>query len=82
MAIRPYLVAGMLHPAHLLDIIRNFTLFQQSSGKNIKIVGRYQQFRDVQEAVRRLENGQQMIQLGSSGATKPTARRHPRKVSG
>jgi type I restriction enzyme R subunit len=60
------LVAGMLRPAHLLDIIRNFTLFQQSGGKNIKIVGRYQQFRAVQEAVRRLQNGQIRRQNGDN----------------
>lgn len=60
------LVAGMLRPALLLDIVRNFTLFQQSGGKNIKIVARYQQFRAVQEAVRRLQNGQTRIQHGES----------------
>jgi type I restriction enzyme, R subunit len=60
------LVAGMLRPAHLLDIVRNFTLFQQSGGKNIKIVARYQQFRAVQEAVRRLQNGQTRRQNGEN----------------
>jgi type I restriction enzyme R subunit len=60
------LVAGMLRPSHLLDIVRNFTLFQQSGGKNIKIVARYQQFRAVQEAVRRLQNGQTRLQDGEN----------------
>ena len=51
------LVAGMLRRSHLLDIIRHFTLYQQVSGKTVKIVGRYQQFRAVQYAVDRLQHG-------------------------
>ena len=45
------LVAGMLRPAHLLDLIRNFTVFQQVDGKTRKVVARYQQFRAVHKAV-------------------------------
>lgn len=60
------LVAGMLHPEHLLDIVRNFTLFHQSGGKTIKIVARYQQFRAVQQAIRRLQQGQTRQQHGES----------------
>lgn len=41
------LTAGMLRPAHLLDLIRNFTVFQQIDGKTRKIVARYQQFRAI-----------------------------------
>jgi len=51
------LVAGALRPMHLLDLVRNFILFQQSGGRTIKIAGRYQQFRAVQETVRRLQTG-------------------------
>ena len=58
------LVAGMLRPAHLLDIVRNFTLFQQVDGRTIKIVCRYQQFRAVQAAVRRLVTGKTRPQDG------------------
>lgn len=60
------LVAGMLRPAHLLDIVRNCTLFQQSVGQTIKIVARYQQFRAVQEAIHRLQHGQTRAQHGES----------------
>jgi type I restriction enzyme, R subunit len=49
------LVAGMLRPAHLLDIIRNFTLFTSSGPRRIKLVPRYQQFRAVHAAIRRLQ---------------------------
>jgi type I restriction enzyme R subunit len=51
------LVAGMLRPAHLLDIIRHFTVFQPVSGKTVKIAARYQQFRAVHAAVHRLLQG-------------------------
>lgn len=60
------LVAGMLRPTHLLDIVRNFTLFQQAEGRTIKIVTRYQQFRAVHEAIRRLMHGQTRSQHGES----------------
>jgi len=49
------LIAGALQREHLLDIVRNFTLFTQSGGQLIKIVPRYQQFRAVQKAVERLQ---------------------------
>ncbi len=52
------LIAGMLRPSHLLDIIRHFTLFREDDyGKVIKIVSRYQQFRAVNAAVNRLVTG-------------------------
>ena len=51
------LAAGMLRPAHLLDLIRNFTVFQQVDGKTRKIVARYQQFRAIQKSVAKLQEG-------------------------
>jgi len=51
------LVAGMLRPAHLLDILRNFILFTTDSGTLIKLCPRYQQFRAVQKAIDRLTHG-------------------------
>ena len=53
------LVAGMLDPGNLLDLIRTFTLFTvNEEGETIKMVGRYQQFRAVKLAVKRLVEGQ------------------------
>ncbi|MFK7693315.1 type I restriction endonuclease subunit R [Paenibacillus sp. HJGM_3] len=52
------LVAGMLDRDNLLDLIRTFTLFATNDkGETIKIVGRYQQFRAVKLAVKRLLEG-------------------------
>ncbi len=53
------LVAGMLDRDNLLDLIRTFTLFSTNDqGETIKIVGRYQQFRAVKLAVKRLLTGE------------------------
>src|SRR5690606_40212424 len=60
------LVAGMLRPAHLLDIIQHFTLFPQKSGRTVKVVARYQQFRAVQRAIERLRTGKTREQDGES----------------
>lgn len=52
------LVAGMLDRDNFLDIIRTFTLFSSNDkGEIIKVVGRYQQFRAVKLAVKRLLQG-------------------------
>lgn len=51
------LVAGMLRPGHLVDLVRNFTVFQQVDGKTRKVVARYQQFRAIHKAVARLHEG-------------------------
>ena len=52
------LAAGMLAPERLLDIVRHFTLFMATgSGRTVKAVGRYQQYRGVQRALRRLIEG-------------------------
>ena len=52
------LVAGMMDKDNLLDLIRTFTLFStDDKGQSIKIMGRYQQFRAVKLAVKRLLEG-------------------------
>ncbi len=51
------LVAGMLRPANLLDILRNFILFTVEDGTLIKLCPRYQQYRAVQKAMVRLSEG-------------------------
>jgi type I restriction enzyme R subunit len=58
------LVAGMLRPAHLLDIVRNFTLFMPIDGRTVKIACRYQQFRAVQRSIIRLTTGATRAQDG------------------
>lgn len=59
------LVAGMLAPQNLFDLIRIFTVFSTNSkGKTIKIVGRYQQFRAVKKMAARLLAGRTPLERG------------------
>jgi type I restriction enzyme R subunit len=52
------LVAGMLDRDNLLELIRTFTIFSTNDkGELIKVVARYQQFRAVKLAVKRLLAG-------------------------
>lgn len=58
------LVAGLLAPAHLLDVMKHFVLFMQVSGQTIKSVCRYQQYRAVNHAIARLDTGKTRLQHG------------------
>lgn len=58
------LIAGLLSPAHLLDVLRHFMLFMQIGGQTIKTVCRYQQYRAVNRAITRLKTGQTRHQHG------------------
>ena len=58
------LVAGMLRPANLLDLVRHCTVFSTIDSRTIKIVARYQQFRAVHLAVERLLTGKTKEQDG------------------
>lgn len=51
------LIAGLLSPAHLLDVVKNFLLFMQVGGQTIKSVCRYQQYRAVNRAIAKLKTG-------------------------
>ena len=51
------LVAGMLAPERLLDLVRHSTLFMQAGTRTVKIVARYQQYRAVRRALERLTGG-------------------------
>lgn len=51
------LVAGLLRPSHLLDVMRHFMLFMAADGQTVKSVCRYQQYRAVNRAIHRLRTG-------------------------
>lgn len=51
------LICGMLTPEHLLQLLRNFSVFRENDqGKKIKVVARYQQYRAVQKILERLRS--------------------------
>jgi type I restriction enzyme, R subunit len=60
------LVAGMLRKGHLLDIIRNFIVYDQVDGRQVKLICRYQQFRAVQKAIHRLTTGKTRKEHGDA----------------
>lgn len=60
------LIAGMLRKEHLLDIVRNFLIFDEREGKQEKIICRYQQFRAVYGAVHCLLTGQTKKEHGDT----------------
>jgi type I restriction enzyme R subunit len=60
------LVAGMLRPAHLLDLVRNFTIWDTDEGQLIKKVARYQQFRSVLATVGQLQTGRTRAETGDT----------------
>ena len=60
------LVAGMLAPERLLDLVRHFTLFMQAESRTVKVVARYQQYRAVHRALERLATGATRAQDGES----------------
>ncbi|RAO63425.1 Type I site-specific deoxyribonuclease [Micromonospora saelicesensis] len=60
------LVAGMLTPRNLLDIVRHFTLFREAGGRRIKLVARYQQYRAVGRGLQRLRTGKTRTMDGES----------------
>jgi type I restriction enzyme R subunit len=58
------LVAGVLEPANLLNIVHNFVTFMTTDeGVTVKVAPRYQQFRAVERTVHRLLHGK----LGHKG---------------
>ncbi|CAM5595159.1 hypothetical protein SVIOM74S_09843 [Streptomyces violarus] len=63
------LAAGVLRPAQLLDIVKNFVIFMDvatdgGGTRRVKIAPRYQQYRAVNRAVRRLLTGKTKQQDG------------------
>lgn len=48
------LLAGLLRPANLLDLLRNFVVFEPEGGRIVKKIARYQQFRAVNQAIDRV----------------------------
>jgi type I restriction enzyme, R subunit len=48
------LLAGLLAPANLLDLVRNFVMFETIDGRRIKKLARYQQFVAVGKTIERI----------------------------
>ena len=51
------LIVGLLSPAALLDILRDYVVYELDNGKLIKKLPRYQQYRAVTLAMTRVAGG-------------------------
>jgi type I restriction enzyme R subunit len=49
------LIAGMLSKSHLLDLSKNYTIYETENNRKIKKIAKHQQFRAVKKAVERLD---------------------------
>ncbi|MBT2663932.1 type I restriction endonuclease subunit R [Bacillus sp. ISL-4] len=58
------LTAGMLTKESLLDLIRNFIVYEPVEGRTIKKLARYQQFRAVNKAMNRILHAKDKTQRG------------------
>ncbi|MBM7490993.1 type I restriction enzyme R subunit [Micromonospora luteifusca] len=59
------LVAGVLDPVNLLNVVYNYVTFMTTDqGRTIKLAPRYQQFRAVEKAIKRLLGGKTRKQDG------------------
>ncbi|MGS2590590.1 type I restriction endonuclease subunit R [Streptomyces hebeiensis] len=58
------LVGGVLRPAHLLSLVRDFTTWTGQGGGTVKVIGRYQQFKAVHALSRRLRERSRAVAAG------------------
>ncbi|OYD07276.1 DEAD/DEAH box helicase [Paludifilum halophilum] len=58
------LTAGMLRKENLLDLVRNFIVFEAESGRRVKKLARYQQFRAVNKALERIRTARDPRERG------------------
>jgi hypothetical protein len=49
------LIAGMLSKSHLLDLLKNYVIYEVINNKEIKKIAKHQQFRVVSKSVSRLK---------------------------
>ena len=58
------LIVGLLSPATLLDILRDFVIFEPERGRLVKKLPRYQQYRTVRAALARILEGRRPQERG------------------
>ena len=73
------LLYGLLEPRNLLDIVRNFVVFEVEGGRAIRKLTRYRQFIAVNEAMKRISNATKPRERGGivSGTLRGPGRASP-----
>ena len=63
-SVQDIMIAGMLKKETLLNMLKNFVLYEIDGGKKIKKVAKHQQFRLVSKAVERVKQGKKIEDKG------------------
>lgn len=58
------LLAGILEPSSLLDMVKNFVIYEVENNKRIKKVAKHQQYRVVSECIQRVEKVEEVTDKG------------------
>ena len=58
------LLYGLLEPRNLLDIVRNFVVFEVEGGRTVRKLARYKQFIAVDKAMRRIDRAREPCSRG------------------
>ena len=58
------LIIGLLSPATLLDVLRDYVVYEPERGRVVKKVPRYQQYRAVRAALQRMLEGERPAERG------------------
>ena len=58
------LLVGVLEPRNLLDVVRNFVVFEVDGGRTVRKLTRYKQFIAVSEAMRRIRTARKPSERG------------------
>ena len=58
------LLYGLLEPRNLLDVVRNFVVFEVEGGRTVRKLTRYKQFTAVNEALRRIRTARRPSERG------------------
>ena len=52
------LIAGMLDQSHLLDLLKNYVLYQTINNKQVKIIAKHQQYRAVAKCIEKIKTAE------------------------
>jgi type I restriction enzyme R subunit len=58
------LIAGMISKSHLLDLLKNYIIYETENNRKIKKMAKHQQFRVVKKAVERLDLSKDIADKG------------------
>ena len=58
------LIYGLLEPRNLLDVVRNFVVFEVEGGRTVRKLARYKQFIAVNQAMHRIRSAKRLHERG------------------